>query len=390
MFSPELRLLILSIQVVLLNTKHKEFKRLATTPTLNWEKIDKLLKYHRITPVLFAACRQVGFTHPFVETMGNYAKRQSIKNLNEAHESGRVLALLKQNNIVALPYKGLLFLEKMYQNRAIREIGDLDILVKPEDAVVALKVLIADGYKLVIDGEPTDAFLEKIIARVANREVGLDKISPLGLGVHIDFHWHINEAPQYVFDLNTLFEETSLESFQGHLLTIPNRQTIFKMLLNHHGGRDCWVRLKDLTDFLALKLAYPDFDFEQKKTLAKEMCMQRLFIHGQYLLDTIMLGRDWANKEEIDKSSIKSILSMWEKAEHWDKIWPKIALLKIYKNLQDKKENWGTFINQQIGYHAKAGPAESPRLVILPDRFVYLNAFIKLLSYIKRTYLSAK
>jgi len=77
---------------------------------------------------------------------------------------------------------------------------------------------------------------------------------------------------------------------------------------------------------------------------------------------------------------------MWEYATHWDRIMPKIFLLRIYRKLQDRETSWSTLIYDQIKFHSLVNLTENKRLFVLPDRFVFLNAFSKLLSYIARVY----
>jgi hypothetical protein len=182
MISKELQLLIESIKIVLLDSSPEVFKHLANDPKLNWQRVDKLLKYHCIRPIFYQACRNINFHNDLVESVGVFTKKQAIKNLNEIVESKRVLTFLKDAGVPVLPYKGLLFLEKIYNNKPLREIGDFDILVSPKDAVKALELLIEDGYKLCVEGNISEHLLTEIIETTPSPEVGLDKKTPIGMG----------------------------------------------------------------------------------------------------------------------------------------------------------------------------------------------------------------
>lgn len=250
MISKELQLLIESIKIVLLDASPNVFKNLANDPELNWQRVDKLLKYHSIRPIFYQASRNINLQNDLVERVGVFTKKQAIKNLNEIIESTRVLTILKNAGIPALPYKGLLFLEKIYGNKPLREIGDLDILVSPQDSVKALELLIEDGYKLGVEGNISKELLIEVIKTTPSPEVGLDKKTSIGMNVHIDFHWGINEFSQYRIDLALIFSTAEMANFQNQKVLLPNTSSIFKMLINHHGGRECWVRLKHLADFV--------------------------------------------------------------------------------------------------------------------------------------------
>lgn len=387
MISKELQLLIESIKIVLLGSSPNVFKNLANDPKLNWQRVDKLLKYHSIRPIFYQACRSINFQNDLVENVGIFTKKQAIKNLNEIVESTRVLTIFKNAGIPALPYKGLLFLEKIYDNKPLREIGDLDILVRPEDSVKALELLVNDGYKLCVEGEISVELLTEIIKTTPFPEVGLDKKTPMGMNVHIDFHWGINEAPQYKIDLPLIFNTAEISNFQNNKLLLPNTSSIFKMLVNHHGGRECWVKLRHLADLIAFKKTYPQISSHDLSNWSSEMNMKKTYLAAESLLECFFFSHTISLNMPEESISLKRIVGMWEYATHLDKILPKIFLRKIYRKLQDRKTSWKTLIYNQIKFHSVANLTENKRLFVLPEKYVFFNAFSKLISYIVRVYL---
>jgi hypothetical protein len=387
MISKELQLLIESIKIVLLDSSPNVFKNLANDPKLNWQRVDKLLKYHRIRPIFYQACRNINFQNDLVESVGVFTKKQAIKNLNEIVESKRVLTILKDAGIPVLPYKGLLFLEKIYNNKPLREIGDLDILVSPKDAVKALNLLIEDGYKLCVEGNISEDLLTEIIKTTPNPEVGLDKKTTIGMNVHIDFHWGINEFPQYRIDLPLMFSTAEIANFQNYKILLPNTSSIFKMLINHHGGRECWVKLKHLADLIAFKKTYPQISYNDLTNWSSEMDMRKIYVVAESLLESIFFSDNVVLDKQEDSVSLKRIVNMWEYAIHWDKIMPKIFLIQIYRKLQDRQTSWSTVIYNQIKLHSMVNLTENKRLFVLHEKYVFFNAFSKLLSYIVRVYL---
>ena len=320
------------------------------------------------------------------QSVGVFTKKQAIKNLNEIVESTRVLTFLKDAGVPVLPYKGLLFLEKIYDNKPLREIGDLDILVSPKDAVKALELLIKDGYKLCVEGNVSEHLLTEIIKTTPSPEVGLVKKTPIGMNVHIDFHWGINEAPQYRIDLPLIFNTAEIANFQNHQILLPNISSIFKMLLNHHGGRECWVRLKDLADLIAFKKTYPENNYDDLTNWSSEMDMRKIYVAAESLLESIFFSDHIPLDKQEESVSLKRIVGMWEYATHWDKIMPKIFLIRIYRKLQDRETSWSTLIYEQIKFHSVANLTENKRIFVLHEKYVFLNAFSKLLSYIVRVY----
>ncbi len=61
----------------------------------------------------------------------------------------KTLKLLAEQNIRAIPYKGVLFAATIYGNIGLRQCSDVDILVHPTDYLHSRNFLLANGFKLV-------------------------------------------------------------------------------------------------------------------------------------------------------------------------------------------------------------------------------------------------
>ena len=386
MLSIELQILISCIRVVLLNTPKQELINLLKNSLINWQRLSKMTVYHQIRPIVYEAFRQVGFNNDYTQNLESFAKKQSIKNLLDKQETAYILEFLKQNNIQALPYKGQLFLESLYQNRSLRESCDIDIIVQPKNAKEALILLQADGYKLFINDEPTDALLEKIIHFYYGREVGLDKKTTSGKNIHIDFHWALNESfHEYSIDVNDFFEEAQLSDFHKKQVLMPSVNSIFKMLLNHHGGRGCWVRLKDMCDFIAFQKAYPQFEAEKMHKIAQEMKMLNVLKQVFILSDKLFF--DFPNSAlPSNQKTTNNIITFWERAKHYDvgNLSARFSYENIYRRLQDEHLSWTKLALRYINSISFPNTIENKRLMVLPNRYIYLNFFIKLISGIWR------
>ena len=383
--SLELQILIESIRVVLLNKSKETLTDLIKKTSVDWNKLNKMTIYHRIRPVVYEAFRQVNFNNNFTENLGLFAKRQSIKNLVDSQEVLYILKFLNQHNIPALPYKGQVFLECLYQNKSLRESCDIDIIVQPQNAIKALKLLLADGYQLSVGGEPTDDLLERMY-HFYGREVGLDKKTMGSKNVHIDFHWGINESfHEYPIGVDDFFGEAQQSDFHKTQLLLPSTNGIFKMLLNHHGGRGCWLKLKDICDFIAFRNVYSQFSTEKMLEIAQKMEMVNTLKQGINLSDTFFSDTLIKEVSESQKKA-KAIFAFWDKAEHYiyDNLRARLAYEKIYRSLQDKNWSWYKSIRSNINLLSIPNPMESKRLMVFPDRFIFLNLFVKLLSGILR------
>lgn len=384
-FSLELQILVEAIKLVLLKSNEKKFSELIHSSSIDWNKLQKMLEYHRIRPVFYEACRMVGFENNWVIRAGRFTKRQVMTNLATGQELGRILSIFQEEKIEILPYKGILFSEKLYQNRPLRESGDVDVLVKPENALNSLKILLKDGYRISpkfteiknIDG---DTLLE-VIERNQWKELGLDKTLVSGVNILIDFHWGFNETfHQYHTPMEELFAKSNIELFQKRQVLIPSTEIIFKMMLNHHGGRGCWLRLKDICDLIAFRTQFPEHSLEKLNLFASEMKMQRIFEVGLQISNELLSENPYNRVK--NRSIVNSIITFWETSVHYDNIIPKLKFKNIYRLIQDEPVSWFSLINRHVKYYSITNKSEPQRLIVLPDKFVYLNAFSKLLTYL--------
>lgn len=384
-FSLELQTLIEAIRLVLFKSDKTKFTALIHSSSLDWTKLQKMLEYHRIRPVFYEACRMIGFDNDLVSKVGNFTKRQVMINLATGLELSRILIIFQEQKIEMLPYKGILFLEKLYQNKPLRESGDVDVLVKPDDALSSLKILLKDGYKISSKFTEIKDFddntLVEIIERSPWKELGLDKTLASGITVHLDFHWGFHETfHQYCISIEELFEKSTIAIFQKKEVLIPKTEIIFKMLLNHHGGRGCWLRLKDICDLIAFQKQFPELSLDNLSSFASEMKMQRVFEVGIQIKNELFLEIPQSQSE--NQILIRKITGFWENSLYYDKILPKLTFKNIYRLIQDEPISWLTMVNRHIKYYSTPNKAEPKRLIVFPDSFVYLNTFSKLLTYL--------
>jgi len=381
MISKELQLLIWSIQVSLLGKNKKAFLDLLNNKELDWEKVNLLATYHETVPVLYNACKAVGFSNEYVKAQEADVLRQAIKNIFYEKELLRLLTLLSEAGIPTVPYKGMLFLNKLYDSSPIRKIIDMDLLVDRKDAVMALQMLLNDGYSF-IESDGDFANLDAIVSSTPNMEVVLVKRTQKGMPIFIDFHWHISAYGNYDLDIGKLVSQTESNVWNGHKVQLPTAEGIFIMLLNHHSGRDCWVRLKYIADLLAFLKSYPQISDQQLTQWAEKVRMKKSFSYGLALLNSFFF-KEFDLNFIPDKRILNDIVKMWENGQFWNHVFPKLKLLSINRRLQDKHTSWLNILDQQISYHAKSGISNDKRVITFHEKYTYLNALSKLAGYLK-------
>lgn len=349
----ELKLILESIKVAVGEQSVDLFSHKVNDKTaIDWEKLDALVRIHGLVPIFYEACKQAEYTNEYVKIYKLSTAELAIKSIVFEQECLRVIQLLKENTIIALPYKGVLFLNSFYQGRLLRSMNDIDIVVQEHNATKALQVLLSDQYQFSTElGEAVNE-LTDIIDLYKGKEISLSKKTPQGLVSHLDFHWNLTEKSHLQYDFDQIFSNAELKVWGEQTLLLPGVDTQLLMLLNHHGSRNRWDTLKYLVDlWMFVKTNGDNFH-----TTAKSFKLFKV-----YNLGLAALNKCFGTEYEVqykDPKALKRILNSWQKENSNVKISKlRIKNLILEKRLIDTKVNWLSFLYNYFklifGYGAK-------------------------------------
>lgn len=167
-----------------------------TVQVEEWDKIAGFLVQHGAGPLAFKKTEQIGSSH-----LPAYA----IKVLRTAyyHTLSRGMALYHAFSLVAgalvaadiqvIALKGIFLAEHLYKDIGLRQLSDIDILIKDRDAYRAVEILTKLGYTQA----PVTGLAEEI-----RDEVGEIHLPPLVKdSVSIELHTHLHRKNKH-YDLN--------------------------------------------------------------------------------------------------------------------------------------------------------------------------------------------
>lgn len=332
--SLELQVLIDCLKVVLLDASPVLLENALNKQKLDWQRFEKLLVYHKVRPIVYTAFKQIGLQHPIMERLEKIQKNQALRDLVSTHQVYEIARVFRENNLEIMPYKGMVFKEKLFENQTLRERNDIDLIVLPENAVPALQLLFSMGYSLVYNKKTDAASLAFLIDNLASSEISLTR-REMPHQATIDFHWGVHEFPPFGDYTRSLFEQIHREGD----IRMPNPMGIFSMLLNHHGGREFWVRLKHLADLIQFLKKFPEISIEQLQAQATVLKMHNVFNYGMRLIED-NLGYPAKTTKAVGDNLLSSIYTMWEVGRHWDQLIPKARMFYIKRNILDKQVSW--------------------------------------------------
>jgi hypothetical protein len=200
------------------------------------------------------------------------------RNLFLAATLLKLLRLLEAHGTPAVPFKGPVLAVVAYGNLALRQFGDLDILVRPQDARHAQQLLLTRGYRRW-DGRPTTPLprLRKVY----------ELISADGQ-VLVELHWALTSST-FFFPLKPACLWERLETVT--LLDTPVRTLVPEdvlLMLCVHGAKHHWGRLGWICDVAALLHTYGEMDWQRMVERAEQLGSRRMLLLGVFLAHVLL------------------------------------------------------------------------------------------------------
>ena len=236
-----------------------------------WPTLLSLADAHGVTSLLHLALAQIsGLAVPadFVGALEKGYSSNVHKSLLQARELSRVLDALDTTGITVIPYKGLLLSELAYGDLAIRQAGDIDLLVRKQDLSRAKAVVEKLGFSACLDLTETE--LDRYLA--VGYELTFDYGNHRNL---LELKWGI--VPRFYsadFDMEAMFAARTQLGFAGRRVNTLALEDLF-LVLCMHAAKHCWSRLIWLCDISRL-LTRPSLDWPAVCQKAKELGISRI------------------------------------------------------------------------------------------------------------------
>ena len=123
-----------------------------------WHELLALSFKWRVTPQLWQRLQSLKIALPggIRSEFGKLCRVIAVQSTTAAHRSLRVMQALGAAGIEAVAFKGIGVMAGLYPKPSDRMVGDVDILIAPEDLEGAIVALIAIDFTPLLPGELTD------------------------------------------------------------------------------------------------------------------------------------------------------------------------------------------------------------------------------------------
>ncbi|HET6252024.1 MAG TPA: nucleotidyltransferase family protein [Tepidisphaeraceae bacterium] len=293
--SPERRLLLACAKTTHTEPSLQRIRDIVAEQ-LDWEIIAGLARRHRVRPLLLESLSKASaesVPDPFMRPLREFAAANARRSLFLTGELFRILELFRSCTIPAAAFKGPILAADAYGNPALREAGDLDLLVRRRDIVKARQLLIEHGF---LPGYPTATpreveYLASLQGRqqvqflLAHSEHHL--LREPG-SVNVDLHWAL-ALRQFALRLNgrQLWTWLRPRAKGGReILTFGPEHMLLVLCIN--GAKDCWHRLDRICDVAELLAAHPELEWPIVLKLARQIGAMRMLCTGLKLAETLL------------------------------------------------------------------------------------------------------
>lgn len=251
---------------------------------IDWERLIPAAERHGLRPLL---CRHLDSIAPelvpgyVLAGLRTFFAANAARNFLLTAELLKILSAFETHSIPAIPFKGPVNAMSIYGDVALREIEDLDILVREENMRDAEEVLSSLGYRPEFR-VPRSQIPALFRTDCVNAYIGKQ-------GIRIDLHWRIAASRfPFVIDIETVWLRHEHSQLAGAAVRRLSPEDTL-LILCSHGSKHLWDRLELISG--VAELVRRNIDWDEVVRRAEQANGRRLLFLG-LLLAREILGSD--------------------------------------------------------------------------------------------------
>lgn len=245
---------------------------------IDWQLFLRTTNKHGMLPLVYHRLSETGVSSVPPRAI-NWLRRSfqetTWRNTLLAGELTRVLDLLASHGIDAVPFKGPVLAALAYENVAMRQFGDLDLLVRADERTRTRELLLGDGYTMY-DGWSHVHELNHEYTLVGTRG-----------GVRLDVHWELFPRAVLPIQADQLRQRlTAVRIGDREVRTFSLEDTL--LILCVHADTHAWERLMWIGDIAQLVACHPGLDWAKAAEIADSSGSERLLMLGLRLANDLL------------------------------------------------------------------------------------------------------
>lgn len=247
--------------------------------SIDWGFLLQTAARHKVLLLLYQNLKTLcpeAVPKPVLSELRNFFHTNAAHNLFRTQELLKILKLFQDNDIPAIPFKGPVLAASVYGNLALRQFGDLDILVNPKDIIKARELLTTQEYKLIFDYGWQQTFVH------SQKEI------------YIDLHWELTPFLLYfpfkLPDFETLYQRTKPLALSGESVIgfFPDDLLLILTVQVARSGFEAKESLAQICDLAELIHIQQTLDWEKLLKQVRILGLERPFYIGLHLVKTLL------------------------------------------------------------------------------------------------------
>lgn len=339
---------------------------------LNWESLLHFAEHHGVVPILYQSLSSLGSEVPPASLAP--LKQRYETNLHRtlflARELIRILDHFDALGIDVLPYKGLAVAETLYADIALRQAGDIDLLIHSRDLSRIKAALKEVGYSphLLLNEAEDRAYLASGYERAFDSVLGSNLL---------EVQWALQPRFYAVdFDMDAMFRRAIKVSVAGRNMKTLAPEDLF-LILSLHAAKHVWGRLIWLCDIAQL-LKLPALNWNWIAETAQSLGIVRI-LQVTLVLTNRLLGTAIPAAAEKRLSADPDALALADEiAPELARATPRnvesLSYFRLMMRLRERRADRIRFL-QRLAFTPGPGEWESVRL---PAPFFPLYRLVRL------------
>lgn len=241
-------LVILCCRIHFKTAKISDLNDFIDNSKVDWLDFRILCRKHHIRPIVYRIILKTNLPQEVQEIINSELIKLTIKSLQQAKETERLILLLNKNGINAIPYKGTAFSKQFFGNINMRESSDIDLVISKVDLPISISILENDNYIAPLKEHYDWIGHEKFVKNY--KDLCFAKFNKNVREHSVELHFNIIAKHIYVPNdfnkFNTqLLDKTKLIKEE---ITLLNPTEHFRAIILHHMLMDSMGHLKTLID----------------------------------------------------------------------------------------------------------------------------------------------
>ncbi|MDJ0707494.1 MAG: nucleotidyltransferase family protein [Leptolyngbyaceae cyanobacterium MO_188.B28] len=251
---------------------------------INWSQLEQLCRIHGVLPLVYQVFVKVGLLDslpsPVKQVLVTQNQDMVQRSLLLGAETLKLMRQVQTAGIRVLPLKGTLLSSQLYGDMALRQPGDIDLLVDPAASAQALDLMRSTDYQWQV-AQHWNLTQQKLYIGQQGEISWMSSQKRLSLDLH--FRWSRNPRLFCLAFDQAWRSATELTVNRGNTVRVlcPEHQILY---LSVHGAVHQWSRLIWLMDIAMLVKHYQTLNWEALHEFAFRLKVRRAV--GQALLLT--------------------------------------------------------------------------------------------------------